>query len=318
MKKLLQLCFAVVVLSCITGQIAFAEYPDRPIKVIIPYGAGGTTDIAVRMLASIAEKDLGQPVVVENKPGGSGTIGLAAVAKAAPDGYTLIAITSSPYFITPHLRKVSYNPVEDFAPIMNYSGPHHGVVVPSSSEFHSFKDLIDYGKKNPGTLTYGTAGTFAGAHISMLYMEKLTGAQFTHLPFKGSAAATAAVLGGHVNFALVPAYSDHIKAGSVRVLAVLDETKDVENPEIPTIGELGYDWAFVSVVGLAAPAKTPGEVIAKLEKAFIKAAGADEFKQFMAKANLPIEIMNSEDFGKVLKKNYARYGKAIKELKLAE
>ena len=318
MKNLIKLLVSVTCLLLLTTSVVSAAYPERPVKILIPYGAGGTTDIGVRMLASIVEKELGQPMVVENKPGGSGTIALSAGAKARPDGYTLTAITSSPFFITPHLRRVSYNPVEDFVAIMNYSGPYHGITVPASSEWQTFDDLIKYGKANPHVGTYGTAGTFGGAHISMLYVEKLTGATFTHLPFKGSSAATAGILGEHVKFGIVPKYADHVKAGNFRVLAVLDGTKDPDFPDVPTLRDLGYDWEFASVVGLVAPKGTPDTIVKTLEKAFIDAANTDEFKQFMAKANLPIRIMNSSDFSAALKKNYTGYKAAIKELNLVQ
>ncbi|MBN1956725.1 MAG: tripartite tricarboxylate transporter substrate binding protein [Desulfuromonadales bacterium] len=318
MKNTFKLLVLSLSLIFLMSSLACAAYPERPIKILIPYGAGGTTDIGVRMLASIVEKDLGQPIVVENKPGGSGTIALAAGAKAAADGYTLTAVTSSPMFITPHLRNVSYNPIEDFTAIMNYSGPYHGITVPASSDWKSFEDMVKYGKANPNKGTYGTAGTFGGAHISMLYVEKLTGSTFTHLPFKGSAAATAAILGGHVNFGIVPQYADHVEAGNVRVLAVLDGTRDPDFPNVPTLRDLGYDWEFASVVGLVAPAGTDSSIISKLEKAFIAAANTAEFKEFMKKANLPIRIMNSEEFSGVLKKNYLGYQGAIKELNLTK
>ena len=318
MKNILRVLIALTCLLSVMGTFAYAEYPERPIKILIPYGAGGTTDIGVRMLASMIEKDLGQPVVVENKPGASGTIALAAGAKAAPDGYTLTAVTSSPCFITPHLRNVSYNPVEDFVAIMNYSGPFHGITVPSSSGWTTFEDLIKYGKENPNQGTYGTAGTFGGAHISMLYVEKLTGAKFTHLPFKGSAAATAAILGEHVKFGIVPQYADHVRAGTFRVLAVLDGTRDPDFPDVPTLRDLGYDWEFASIVGFVAPKGTPSDIVSKLEKALTKAALTDEFKEFMTKANLPVRIMDSKEFGDVLKTNYNGYAKAIKELNLTQ
>ncbi len=318
MKNLFRLLVSVTCLVCLTGAVVYAEYPERPVKILIPYGAGGTTDIGVRMLASIVEKELGQPMVVENKPGGSGTIALAAGAKARPDGYTLTAITSSPFFITPHLRRVSYSPLEDFVAIMNYSGPYHGITVPASSEWQTFEELIKFGKENPNIGTYGTAGTFGGAHISMLYVEKLTGAKFTHLPFKGSSAATAGILGEHVKFGIVPKYADHVKAGNFRVLAVLDGTNDPDFPAVPTLRQLGYDWEFASIVGLVAPKGTPDAIVKTLEKAFIDAANTEEFKQFMAKAALPIRIMNSSEFSAALEKNYNGYKAAIKELNLVQ
>lgn len=297
---------------------AMAEYPERPIKILIPYSAGGTTDVGARMLASIAEKKFEQPIIVENRPGGSGTVALAACAKAKPDGYTIVAITSSPYFVTPHLRKVPYDPITDLVPIMNYSGPFHGITVPASSEWNTFEDLIQFGKDKPYMATYGTAGAFSGAHISMLFLEKQAGGNFTHVPFKGSNAATAAVLGGHVSLAVIPKYADHVRAGNFRVLAVMDGTRDPDFPDVPTVREMGYDWEFASIVGFAAPKGTPDSIVNKLEESFIEAASSAEFQSFMKKSNLPVRIMNTEEFTDVLKKNYYGYQTAIKELKLTK
>lgn len=318
MKSMFKSFTAFLIFLFAVEVFAVAGYPDRPVKILIPYGAGGTTDISVRMLASIAEKKLDQAIVVENKPGGSGTIALAAAAHSKPDGYTLIAITSSPFFVTPHLRRVSYNPIEDLVPIMNYSGPYHGISVPAASDWYTFEDLKKFGKEKPYQATYGTAGTFSGAHISMLYIEKASGAKFTHVPFKSASAATAAVLGRHVSFAVIPKYADYVRSGSFRVLAVMDGTRDPDFPNVPTLRDLGYDWEFASIVGFAAPKGTPEAVINTLEKVFLEAAATDQFKGFMKKANLPVRIMDRKEFTSVLRKNYYGYQKAIKELKLTK
>lgn len=320
MKHFFKLCVVTMVFAAIAvvGTPVWAKYPEKPITILIPYAAGGTTDVGVRKLGSIIEKKLGQPIIVENRPGGSGTIALSACAKANGDGYTLVAVTSSPFFITPHLRKVPYNPIKDLVPIMNYSGPHHGVCVPAASEWKKFADLIKFGKEKPNKATYGTAGTFAGAHISILYVEKLTGAKFAHVPFKGAAPATAAILGGHISFAVIPRYADHVRAGTLRVLTVVDGSRDPDFPNVPTLRDCGYDWEFASIVGIMAPTGTPKPVISKLEKVFIEAADSADFREFMKKANLPVNIMNSEKFGTVLKSNYFAYRKAIQELGLAK
>jgi tripartite-type tricarboxylate transporter receptor subunit TctC len=314
----LVIAIGVFVAIAIAGTPVWAEYPEKPITILIPYAAGGTTDIGVRKLGSIMEKTLGQPIIVENRTGGSGTIALSACAHAKADGYTLVAVTSSPVFITPLLRKVPYNPIEDLVPIMNYSGPHHGVCVPAASEWQKFEDLIKFGKDKPNQATYGTAGTFAGAHISFLYVEKLTGAKFSHVPFKGGAPATAAVLGRHVSFAIIPKYADHVRAGKLRVLAVLDGSRDPDFPNVPTLRDLGIDWEFASIVGIMAPAGTSKPILSKLEKVFTEAADSADFRGFMKKANLPVNLMNSEKFGTVLKTNYLGYRKAIQELGLAK
>lgn len=310
--------FLSSIISMPSSSAMAEDYPSQPIKVLIPFAAGGTTDVSFRKLGSIVEKILKQPIVVENKPGGSGTIAIGTVARAKPDGYTLGAITSSPAFITPGLRDVGYDPAKDLTPILNYSGPHHGVVVSAASKWKTMADLIADAKANPGTITYGTAGTFGGAHVSFLYLERLTGAKFTHVPFKGQSPAIAALLGGHVSMALVPAYADYVKAGKVRVLADMDVSRDPDIPDVPTWNELGYDWEFPSVVGVVGPAKLPEAIRAKLESAFLQGAATAEFKEFMAKVHQPIRPMDGATFGKLISKNASAYKKAITELGLHE
>jgi tripartite-type tricarboxylate transporter receptor subunit TctC len=320
MKIINRLVFCISILA--GGLLAWSsqatEFPTRPIKVLIPYAAGGTTDIAARKLGSIVEKTLGQPIVVENKPGGSGTIAVRQVARAKPDGYTLVAITSSPAFITPSLRDVGYDPIKDLTPILNYSGPIHAIVVNTKSSWKTLDDMINEAKAHPGSVTCGTAGTFAGAHITLLYIQKATGVTITHVPFKGQAPATEALLGGHISAAIVPAYADYVKAGKFRLLANADFLPDPEFPDMPTLHDLGYDWEFPSIVGLMGPAGMPEDIRAKLEKAFMEGASTQEFKDFMAKVHLPVRLLKGEEFGAVVKKNYEAYAKTIKELALKQ
>jgi len=192
--------------------LAQQDYPNRPITLVIPYGAGGSTDTSARQMATMAEKILGQSIVVENLPGASGTNAMRTVAAADPDGYTLIATTSSPSFVTPALRDVGYDTLADFIPILNYSGPFHGVLVPADSPYRSLDELIEGAKS--GTVTYGTAGAMGGAHLAFASVAKQTGAKLQHVPFDGAAKTKAAVLGGHVNVALVPAYRDLVRMAS--------------------------------------------------------------------------------------------------------
>jgi tripartite-type tricarboxylate transporter receptor subunit TctC len=300
------------------AQVAFAEdYPTRPITLVVPYGAGGTTDVSARQLASMAEKVIGQPIVVENQPGGSGTNAMRAVAAADADGYTLIATTSSPSFVTPALRPVGYNPLEDFTPILNYSGPYHGVVVRSDSPFQSLDDLIAVGKSGT-TVTYGTAGAMGGAHLTFTAVAKETGAKLQHVPFDGASAATAAVLGGHADAALVPAYRDLVRDGQLRLLAVLDGARDPDFPDVPTLKDAGYQAEFPSIVGILAPAGIDEAVEAKLEKVFTETASSDEFKDFMTKLSQPVRIMSGDELGETIANNFASYKELAAQLMKAQ
>lgn len=294
-----------------------AGYPDRPITIVVPYGAGGTTDISARKLASMAESELGQSIVVENHPGGSGTNAMRLVAGAVTDGYTLIAATSSPLFVTPAVRDVGYDPVNDFTPVLNYSGPYHGVLVNAKSPYKTLNDLVEASKKNT-TISYGTAGAMGGAHLAFVAVEKATGAKLKHVPFKGSAAATAALLGEHVDVALVPAYRDLVKDGQLRLLAVLDGTEDPDFSETPTLMEAGYDVEFPSVVGVLAPKGTDAVIMKKLEAVFTQIASSSAFKEEMNKLNQPVRIMTGDELAQTISRNLAVYKEVAKGLSEAK
>jgi tripartite-type tricarboxylate transporter receptor subunit TctC len=282
------------------------SYPNKPITIVVPYGAGGTTDVSARQLASMAEKVLGQPIVIENKPGGSGANAMRFVSTAPADGYTLIAATSSPSFVAPALRPVGYDPVKDFVPVMNYSGPYHGVLVNAASPYKSMAELTKAAQQGQ-SLNYGTAGAMGGAHLTFAAVAKQTKAALKHVPFKGSAPTTAAILGGHVDIALVPAYRDHVRDGQLRLLAVLDGTRDPDFPDVPTLKELGYGIEFPSIVGILAPAATDPKIVATLEAAFTQVASSGEFKEFMTKLSQPVRIMSGAQLGSLIQSNLTSY-----------
>ena len=310
--------------SCLLGILALGivahnatataqSYPTRAITIVVPYGAGGTTDVSARQLSTMLEKVLGQPVVVENQPGASGTNAMRAVAAAKPDGYTLIATTSSPSFVTPALRPVGYDPIKDFAPILNYSGPYHGVVVKADSPYKSLQDLVSAAKSGK-PVTYGTAGAMGGAHLAFTAVGNQSGAKLQHVPFKGSAPASAAVLGGHVDVALIPAYRDHVRGGQLRLLAVLDGTRDPDFPMIPTLKESGYAVEFPSIVGVLAPAGTDPAVIAKLEQSMGQVVASAEFAAFMTKLGQPVRLMSGQELKNTIATNLNEYRELAKSM----
>ena len=295
-----------------TAGLAQDAYPDRPITLVVPYAAGGTTDISARQIATMAEAILGQPIGVENQPGASGSNAMRAVAGAAPDGYTLIATTSSPAFVTPALRDVGYDTLADFVPIMNYSGPYHGVLVQADSPYDTLDALIEGAKA--GTVTYGTAGALGGAHLAFVAVAKETGAKLQHVPFDGASKATAAVLGGHVDAALVPAYRDLVTDGQLRLLGVLDGTRDPDFPDAPTLKDAGLAVEFPSIVGIMAPAGTDPAIVAKLEAAFTEVATSDAFATFMTGLSQPVRIMSGAEMGQTIADNLAAYREIAKDI----
>ncbi|WP_110675039.1 tripartite tricarboxylate transporter substrate binding protein [Salinicola sp. RZ23] len=304
----------VALLLAVSTSAWSADYPARPITLVVPYGAGGTTDISARQLAKLAEPLLGQPVVVENRPGGGGVNAMRAVSRADADGYTLIATTSSPTFVTPALRRVGYDPLQDFLPLLNYSGPYHGVLVSADSPYHSLDALLA-ATQDGKRLSYATAGALSGARLAFTQLARETGAQLQHVPFNGASGATAALLGQHVDIALVPAYRDLVKDGRLRLLAVLDDQPDPDFPEVPTLEQAGYDIQFPSIVALMLPRGVAEERVETLRRAFTEAAASPAFAKVMKKLNQPVRVLPGPALAAVIEKNLHAYQQLAEALK---
>lgn len=245
------------------------EFPSKPITLIVPYGSGGT-DTQYRKLAELASRSLGQPVVVENKPGGNGTIGPVQMAlNAKPDGYTIAAGTVS-LLRQPHLQKVNWNPLTDFTWIIGLGGYSFAVVVSDNSPFKTLADMVAWAKANPGKLTYGTPGPGSSLHLLMADLAQRAGFTAIHVPYKGGGEATTAMLGGHVmvgvnNLGSVVAQVD---AKTARVLTIFDAERLSRYPDVPTAKELGYNLVYPSAYGLVGPRNMPPAVVKRLHDAF--------------------------------------------------
>jgi tripartite-type tricarboxylate transporter receptor subunit TctC len=258
---------AAALLLAVCGQVAAQGFPSKPITLICPWSAGGGTDLHLRKLAEIASRHLGQPVIVENRPGGSGMNGPATMAKTAkPDGYTLsqLSITA---FRVPHMQKVDWDPLNDFSYIIGVSGYTFGIVVKSDSPFKAFRDLLEYARANPGKLSYGTPGTGTSLHLAMEEIAAKAGVQFLHVPFKGQADSAAALMGGHI-MAQVDStgWARQVDAGTFRLLATLGDRRTRWNA--PTVKELGLDTVSNSPYGLVGPKGMAPQVVKQLHDAF--------------------------------------------------
>jgi tripartite-type tricarboxylate transporter receptor subunit TctC len=296
---------------------AFAQgYPSKPVSVIVTFAPGGTLDTATRILATNAEKFLGQPIVVSNVGGGGGSVALGQMAHKRPDGYEITSCTSTGLIRIPQLRAVPYS-LDDFVPIMHYAAVQSGVVVKSDSPFKTFKDLVEHGRKNPGKVTYATSGVGSPMHIAMEFVGMREGIKWTHVPQTGGAPGLAAVLGGHVT-----AMSDstewlpHVKEGSLRLLVTHGEKRMRAFPDVPTLRDLGYDFINETVFMLAAPKGTPADVIKKLDESFHKAMDDPKFIQTIANLEFDATYRNSQDLKKYLDEAYIAFGEMIKKLDL--
>ena len=277
---------------------AFAQaFPSKPVTLICPWSAGGPTDLHLRKLAEIAARHLGQPVIIENRPGGSGMNGPATMAKTAkPDGYTIsqLAITA---FRMPHMQKVDWDPLADFSYIIGVSGYTFGIVVKSDSPLKSFPDLIAYAKANPGKLSYGTPGTGTSLHLAMEEIAAKAGVQFLHVPFKGQADSAQALMGGHI-MAQVDStgWARQVDAGSFRLLATLGDRRTRWNA--PTVKELGIDTVSNSPYGLVGPRGMPQPVVRRLHDAFKLAIDDPENLKTLQQLDQLYWYKSSEDYAK--------------------
>ena len=303
------------VLFVLVPVFCFAQdYPTKPVNVIVTFAPGGTLDTATRILATKAEKFLGQPVLVSNVGGGGGSVALAQVATKKPDGYEITSCTSTGLIRIPQLRAVPYG-ADDFIPVMHYAAVESGVVVKSDSPYKTFKDLVEFAKKNPGKVTYATSGSGSPMHMAMEFVAMKEGLKWTHVPQTGGAPGLAAVLGGHVT-----AMSDstewlpHVKEGSLRLLATHGEKKMKSFPAVPTFRDLGYDFINETVFMIAAPKGTPAPIIKKLDESFHTAMDDPQFVQTIASIEFAVSYRNSADTKKYLDDASARFAELIKKL----
>ncbi len=314
MKKWFQWGALVALASMLAAApVAAADWPSKPIRLTIAYSAGGTTDMTARMLASLMEKELGQPVVCQNKPGGGGTVAASIAATEKPDGYSLFTLVTAPAAITPHLQDVPFNPLTDFTPIARYGVWHYGLVVKKDSPFKTFKELLDYAKKNPGKVSYAISGAGNPQHLVMERLRLSQGAQWKAVPFKNGAEAVTACMGGHVTAAAgVTEWVPQVKGGEMRLLVVFDNQRMREFPNVPTLKELGYDIVAPSLLGIAGPKGMNPKIVAKLDAAIKKAMADPKFVELMNKVMIEIAYLDAKAFKAEIKKLYEEQGKVIK------
>jgi tripartite-type tricarboxylate transporter receptor subunit TctC len=284
-------------LFVVFAQASAQTFPSKPITLIVPWPAGGGTDIHLRKLGEIAAKKLGQPVVIENRSGGSGMNGPSTMAKTAkPDGYTIsqLAITA---FRIPHMQKVDWDPLKDFTYIIGVSGYTFGVVVKADSPFKTFRDLIEYARANPGRLAYGTPGTGTSLHLAMEEIAAKTGVKFLHVPFKGNAESTQALMGGHIMAqADSTGWGRHVDAGTFRLLATLGDKRTRWNA--PTVKELGIDTVSDSPYGLVGPKGMPPQVVKTLHDGFKAAMDDPEHMKTLQRLDQVYWYKSGEDYAR--------------------
>jgi tripartite-type tricarboxylate transporter receptor subunit TctC len=272
-------------------------FPARPVTMIVPFPAGGTNDVTFRSLARATERHLGQPIIIENKPGGSGTFALAQMAATAkPDGYTLAEILPIA-FRMPFLRKTTYDPSKDFTFIIGVSRLTMGVVVRRGGRYNTFQEFVADAKARPDTISYGTAGTGSNPHIAMLQIARLQNVKWVHVPFKGEAEGMNALLGGHIDAVSgASGWAPQVNAGRLRLLVTFGTNRTQRWPDVPTLKESGVDWAVNAPYGLVGPKGMDPAVVQILHAAFKKGMEEQSFAATMTQLDQEIHYLGSRDY----------------------
>jgi tripartite-type tricarboxylate transporter receptor subunit TctC len=312
----MQLKFYVAAFSVALSTIAHAQapYPTKPVRLIVPQSPGASTDLTARLIAQKLSAAFGQPVVVDNRPGAGSIIGTDLVAKAAPDGYTLLVVASS-ITLNPSLHKnLPFDVLRDLAPITQLSAFPNLLTVHPALPVKTVKDLIALAKAKPGSLNYGSSGSATGTHLSAELFKYMTGIDMVHVPYKGGGPAVQALLGGQVqlNFATIVSVLPHVRSGKLRAIAVTTAKRSPSMPEIPTIAESGvpgYDHGPWN--GFLAPARTPRAVIARLNEETARILHLPETKAVFTNEGAEPVGNKPEEFGAIIKGETAKWAKVI-------
>ena len=297
--------------------IAFAQaYPSKPVKMIVPYAAGGTTDVLARIMADKLAQGLGQTVVIEYKPGAGGTIGAEAAAKSPADGYTMVmGAPGSHSTATSLYAKLPYDPVKDFVPIVHVANVPNSIVVHPSLAVKSVPELIAYARTRPGELTYGSAGTGATTHLTGELFALLANVKLTHIPYKGSGQAMVDLLGGQIQmmFENLPGAATQIRSGKIRGLAVTSLRRSAAFPDLPAVSETLPGFEVVAWFALFAPAGTPAAIVARLNAESNKALSLAEVREKIAAAGSDPIGGTSDELARFLANDIAKWTRVTRD-----
>lgn len=318
MKKLFSSLAAGVVFAIGAAGAASADYPEKAVTVVVPYPAGGTTDVLGRIVAEQLTEALGQPFVVENRPGGGGSVGMASVAQTEPDGYTLIMGSILTQGIHPAIRDdLPYDPVGDFTPISLIANTPNVMLANVDSPFQTVEDVIAHARENPGELDFGSTSVTGSPHMSGELLKTLADIDMVHVPYQGGGPLLAGIMSGEVplGFDNLPSASGHIRAGTVRPLAVTTTERWPEHPDIPTFQEAGVEGYDVSAwFGLLAPAGVPEDVVATLETALGEAFSQPEVRERLMELGAEAVGSTSEEFGQRIAEENERWRKVAESV----
>ncbi len=316
LKSIMRAATAAAFTVVATGVMA-QSYPTKPITMIVPWPAGGSSDVTLRAMAEAASKHLGQPIIVDNKAGASGTLGPATMAATAkPDGYTIAQMPITVMRL-PLMQKVTWDAEKSFSYIIHLTGYTFGVTTKADSQFKTWQDVVTYAKANPGKVTYGTPGAGTSLHIGMEQIAEKAGIKLTQVPFKGGAETNAAVLGGHTMLqADSTAWKPLVDAGQLRLLNIWTAERSKVWKDAPTLKELGYGFVFDSPFGLAGPKGMDPKIVATLHDAFHKALSDPAVVSALERYDMLPRYMNTADYNKFVKETIAQETAALEKLGL--
>lgn len=305
------LCVAPLVFY--VGPVIAQSYPDRPVRFVVPFSAGGNTDILARLIAQRLTERLGQQLVIDNRPGAGATIGTDIVARAAPDGHTILMVSAS-HVINPSLyKKLPYDSVKDFAPVTLVADLPSLLVAHPSVPAKGVSELIALAKRKPGELNYGSAGSGTGSHLGFELFKSMTGIDIQHVPYRGNAPATADLLGGQVHLMMgaQPAAMPHVRAGKVRPLGVTSTKRSLALPDVPAISEFIPGYEFTAGFGVLAPASTPHAILDRLNREIVVILQTADVREFLVKQGA-VPIGNSpQQYAAYLKAEMAKMAKIV-------
>lgn len=320
MKKSLftSLTLAAISVAMAQGAAAAEAWPQRPVRVIIPFSAGGAADVVLRIVAAKLPEILGEQVVIDNRTGAGGLIGTEIAAKATPDGYTLLG-TGTPHVIVPHLyKKVPFDALKDFIPIMQVGTQPYGLTVHPTLGVKSVKELIDMARKSPGQINYASSGNGGAQHLFQAMFVNMAKVNMVHVPYKGSGPARADLLGGQIKVGCLGLSSiiQQHRAGQLRIIAVTSAKRSHELPDIPSIGETlpGYDASLWTA--LLAPRGTPAAVVARIHREVTRVLQSPEVKTAFDRLGTYVEPMDPASFRDYLALEYRKWGAVVREVNL--
>jgi tripartite-type tricarboxylate transporter receptor subunit TctC len=291
------------------------DYPNRTIRVIVPFGAGGPTDVFTRALAEELRKSLGQPIVMENRPGAGTIIGTTEVARAAPDGYTLLMISATQTTVETLNPNKTYRLMRDFVPVAPLMNSELVLVVPQRSPINTLKELIAVAKQKPGVLNYGSSGLGSNYHMAGELVKNLAGLDIVHLPYKGSTGARADIISGQIDmmFDSVPTMAPTIADGRVKALGTSGKVRSPILPNVPTIAEAGVPGYDATIwIGVMAPAGTPKEIVDLLNREINKILERPDIKESWLRQGAHVMMMKPDEFGRYIEEQIERWAKVIK------